>query len=312
MLVLSDTVVQVLVTSADSFMGHNVCEHLLTETDVQVTAAGVVREQMRDLQTLGALVVEYTLPNLAQLQRAMQDKHVVVIVPPADGESAQVTIKMMDAAMQANVHTILLMTVARGTAASNELGPRLADMQRMEQHLQSSQSSWAIVQNTFLQEDLCIFSRGIQATNQLGLPIGQGKFAPVRMSDVSAYVAHLIRHGDWDTGRGSLDADHDHQVHTLTGPESYDGPELVRLLSVSTGAEIKFRDEDRQRIADYLAHLTTLDISDREIMLEWFDLVKAGKVDVVTDTLERELERRARRFQGLCREWAPIFTPFRF
>jgi uncharacterized protein YbjT (DUF2867 family) len=115
---------------------------------------------------------------------------------------------------------------------------------------------------------------GVQASDELALPMGGGKTSPISAVDVARAVAVIL----------DDPAPHIGQIYDLTGPESADLDHYARVFSEALGRPIRYRDvplpawSESLRQAGFSEHL----VRHLSAMAE---LTRQGRYDRMTDTM---------------------------
>jgi hypothetical protein len=184
----------VYVSSADSHIGHELVERLLTgefrDRFDRITAACVVPNKSKDLANLGARVIPYNYRDPPTLDDGMRGHSILVVIPPAEGGLDEVTRLIIDAGLRNQIPAIVLLS----TSAANLGGGKwLPTYSALEEYVQgSSPGQWAIIRAAPLDEDLLLYSRIVQDTGKLALPMGDGAAAFVRLEDYCQYIVRVL------------------------------------------------------------------------------------------------------------------------
>lgn len=118
------------------------------------------------------------------------------------------------------------------------------------------------------------------------------------------FDARHIFKGKWTedaettTGPFRLPDRHHKKKYCLTGEKSVTGREIVQRASKALGADIKFRNIDRNEAERILKESQQLHQNEIELVLEAYEMIKQNKWDITTDdykkvvgTKPKELER---------------------
>lgn len=126
-----------------------------------------------------------------------------------------------------------------------------------------------------------LYSEQAREEGLLPLPIGGfGKFAPVALGDVVHVAAHVL------AGKGKMGFDDRHrgQLMTVTGPLLCAGKELAEAGSKALGQELEFDDISEREAKRVLEAQSDLDKSEIEVILEYYSLVREGKMNYIATT----------------------------
>jgi len=358
---------RILITSADSFLGHHHALHLLTHPalindsmpiDMQghgggddddsppkhphpsppqhrldVTAACVVPDKSMTLRDLGANMVAYRLEDLSPLEHALRHRDLCILVIPAYANFPDSTQAMIKCIERAGVQNLILQ-VAMGADRSDpgdgdgkyKPGKWMRAMSKVEKMVRDSRiKHWCIVRHAMLHEDLMMWSHDTQKTGgKIALPIGNATMPLVAAKDVSEFITNIAffcpdedKQVTLNGGEAAEELDvyrlprpYRGKTFDLTGPRTYTGSELAELATAAIEHPFTFQDVDRGSVGHYLEGLPNLDVSEREWLLEWFDMVKAGCASKVDHKeFKRVVGRNAIGVQWVFREHAPEFRP---
>jgi uncharacterized protein YbjT (DUF2867 family) len=120
---------------------------------------------------------------------------------------------------------------------------------------------------------------GVRASDELALPMGDGKTSPISTIDVARVVAVIL----------DDPAPHIGQIYNLTGLESTDLDHYARVFSEALGRPIRYRDvplpawSEGLRKAKYPEHV----VKHLSAMAE---LTRQGRYDRMTDTVRKLTE----------------------
>jgi uncharacterized protein YbjT (DUF2867 family) len=127
-------------------------------------------------------------------------------------------------------------------------------------------------------------------------PAGPGRHAPIDPADIAA-VARLALTEDGHQGR----------EYVLTGDEVLTVTEQVRILSAATGLDIKVREPAMPEEAVRARFPNGAPKALSDALLEALTLMRADTTGFRTDTVERLLGRKPRKFADWCARNADAF-----
>jgi hypothetical protein len=162
----------------------------------------------------------------------------------------------------------------------------------------AQKKKWAVLRTTFVQEFLLHYSKLIQETGSLLLPIAKAKCSYLSLADVSSSIWALIaKPKEFD-------------IYTLTGPESIDGEKIADILGQQTKAKVSFSPIDPPFAKRYLRY----ELGDQAMALvdyymAMFTLVKSKKLDVVTDDVSKITGKSPHKIDALFSNYAQLFKP---
>ncbi|KAI8588981.1 hypothetical protein BDZ88DRAFT_167447 [Geranomyces variabilis] len=302
----------IAITSADGQTGHLVSELLLSPDFASklggpLTCLSYNPEKTKDLEEAGAVVVP--MPTAAadsktksattaaakkahaSLVTSLKDAKVdaIMIIPPAREAKVELTKQLVEAAKEAGVQNVLLLSAAGCDFADPKEQPILRSFIEIERMVMECKGdadvplghSPCILRAGLYAETLLLLAKQAQADGALRLPIGPThKCAPVALGDVALCAATVL------TGEGKMGFHDDHrgQLITLTGPIMTAGDELVEAMKEAIGVELKFEDIKPEEAKKMLTKNSDVDPSEIEYLLEIFALARKGFLNYVSTT----------------------------
>ncbi len=214
-----------LVMGASGLTGTETVRRLVeAKTEVRVT----YREQA-ELNTLRELACEifhadYSEPE--SVAKAMKDVNRVVLILPIAPNMAEWGKNSINAAKQAGVERLILLS---NVAASRESA---AEIPRMHgdviHHLQNSGLTHTVVRPAPYFQNLFWSTITIVRWKKLSLPLG-GKLPHIDVRDVGLFLSHVVREDSKEN-----------RDYTITGPESLTMFRMARTLGKEVGSNIRF------------------------------------------------------------------------
>lgn len=208
------------------------------------------------------------------------------IIPPSHQDKFDITMELVAAGKKAGIPNVCLVSSAGADMAERKHQPRLREFIDIEQLLMESKgdattptgTSPVIIRAGFYTENLLNYSPQAKE-GKLPLPIGPNhKFAPIALGDVALVVAHILsgkgKHGFADKHRG--------QLIVLTGPMLAAGEELAEAARQGLGTEMQFENISEAEAKRVLHAQTASDASELQYLLEYYSLVKEGKVNYIS------------------------------
>ena len=272
----------ILVTGAAGAVGgigRNLTELLLAR-DYKVRAL-VRREDDRaaDLRRLGAEVVVGDLTDLASMHRAIKGCGRIYFGMSVSAAYLEATINTAAVAHHYGVEAFVnmsQMTVTQMSINESTNSPQHKLHWLSEQALSWSGLPVITVRPTVFLEGffLLLAAAGVRASNELALPMGDGRTSPISAVDVARAVAVIL----------DEPAPHIGQIYDLTGPESTDLNHYARVFSEALGRPIRYRDVPLAAWSEGLrqAHFPEHVVRHLSAMAE---LTRQGRYDRMTDTI---------------------------
>ncbi|KAJ3161781.1 hypothetical protein HDU86_006552 [Geranomyces michiganensis] len=306
----------IAITSADGQTGHLVAELLLSDTFASklggpLTCLTYDPSKVKDLEELGAVIVPMPSSSTSEsgkkptksasaaatkkahesLVASLEDSKVdtIMVIPPARDGKVELTKQLVEAAKEAGVQNVLLLSAAGCDFADPKEQPILRSFIEIERMVMECKGdadvplghSPCILRAGMYAETLLLLAKQAQAEGALRLPIGPThKCAPVALGDV-ALVAATVLTGEGDKG---FHDDHRGQLITLTGPIMTAGNELVEAMEESIGVKLKFQDVKPEEAKKMLTNTSDVDPSEIEYLMEIFALARKGFLNYISTT----------------------------
>src|SRR5947209_12012976 len=271
----------ILVTGAAGAIGRNLTAMLLAKG--HKVRALVRREDERAgaLHWLGAEVVQGELTDLASMHRAVEGCPRIYFGMSVSAAYLEATINTAAVARHHGVEVFVnmsQMTITQMSISETTNSPQHKLHWLAEQALSWSGLPVVTMRPTVFLEGffLQLAAPGVQASDELALPMGGGKTSPISANDVARAVAVIL--GDT--------APHIGKIYDLTGPESADVDHYARVFSEALGRPIRYRDvslpawSEGFRQARYPEHV----VRHLSAMAE---LTRQGRYDRMTDGMRK-------------------------
>jgi NAD(P)H dehydrogenase (quinone) len=127
-------------------------------------------------------------------------------------------------------------------------------------------------------------------SNQLPLPIHDGKFAPNSAKDVAEAIACILS----DTDR------HNGKTYNITGPHSIGGKEFATIMSQALELEIQFEDVPLETAR---ALLLQQNVPSHEVegLLQFYQRVQEKDMDFMTSDMDKICSHSGEQLLDFCR-----------
>lgn len=166
---------------------------------------------------------------------------------------------------------------------------------KSEQHLMASGLAWTMLRPVNFASNALMWADSIRASGTFHQPTGDGRWAAVDPADIGAAAVRVL------TSEG-----HEGQGYTLTGPESVSAAEYAQRISAAVGKPVKFVDVPAEAARDRLLQ-SGMPEEYVDALLDLFAAMKAGKMDVVADGVERATGRKPGTFDTWIRRNVAAF-----
>ena len=229
----------ILVTGAAGAVGgigRNLTEFLLAKGH---KVRALVRRQDTRAEALrqhGAEVVQGDQTDLASMHRAVEGCKRIYFGMSVSAAYLEATINTAAVARHHGVEAFVnmsQMTVTQMSISETTNSPQHKLHWLAEQALSWSGLPVVTMRPTvFLEGFFLTLAGGVRASNELALPMGDGKTSPISAVDVALAVAAIL----------DDPAPHVGKIYDLTGPESADLDHYARAFSEALGRPIRYRD----------------------------------------------------------------------
>ncbi len=284
----------ILVTGGTGTVGRSLLAHL-SEKGAKVRA--LVRDPGRaSKQVLKG--VEWCRGDLEKpetLPPALEGCDHVFLLSSPDPSQVAWQGNLIEAAKAAgtNPHFVKLSAIAAALDAPYRMGRWHAQTER---HLEDAGLPWTHLRPAGFMQNFLMLAPVIAAEGILPQPTGDGKAAYIDARDV-AEVASVVL----------LTPGHEGKIHTLTGPESLSGEEVVERLSSALQKTIRFAN-----VPPAAARSTMIEAGMPEWLadglLELYDTQRRGGLAETTSTVSEILGRPPRTLEAFAADHAEAFA----
>jgi uncharacterized protein YbjT (DUF2867 family) len=158
-----------------------------------------------------------------------------------------------------------------------------------EQRLMDSGLQWTMLRPGNFMSNSLGWAETIRTQGAFYQPTGEGRWAAIDAADIAAVAVKAL------TATG-----HEGKDYALTGPESLNGAGYAAKLSSVLGRPVKFVDVPPETARDHMLKSGMPPVY-VDSLLDLFAFMRAGKADLVTDTVEKVTGRKAVTFEGWVR-----------
>lgn len=288
----------ICITAVDGQTGFLIAELLLSNSTFSSkvdSVAGLALDpkspHVRELGNLGATVVPHRPGRVIDLAKTLKDTgcDTICLVPPAHREKLDIATELAEAAKQAGVPNVLLVSSAGCDYADPQRQPRLREFIDIESIVLEPKgltdtptgTSPCVIRAGFYAENLLLYAPQAKEQGSLPLPVGKNhKFAPVALGDVALLAAHVL------TGKGphGFDDRHRGQMMVFTGPKLCAGEELATAASSALGVKLQFENISAAEAKRVLRAQSDIDQTEQQYLLEYYSLVREGKTNYIATT----------------------------
>src|SRR5499427_3200993 len=236
-------------------------------------------ERAESLRRLGAEVAEGDLTDLASMHRAVEGCRRIYFGMSVSAAYLEATVNTAAVARHHGVEAFVnmsQMTVTQMSITETTDSPQHKLHWLSEQALSWSGLPVVTVRPTVFLEGffLQLAAPGVQASDELALPLGGGKTSPISAVDVARVVAVIL----------DDPAPHIGKIYDLTGPESADLNHYARVFSEALGRPIRYRDVPLPAWSESIRQMRFPEHVVRHLSA-MAELTKQGRYDRITDTV---------------------------
>lgn len=219
--------------------------------------------------------VKYHSYQEAELKDAMKEADMLLLIPPAEASKRHHTEMVLNCAMECGVKRILMLS-SIGLEESDKASMR--EFLQLENTVKSKCKECVILRAGFYCQNLLLYSPQIRQ-GILPAPIGHGKMSMVDLADVGVALVRMVQ-------ECASSNSHSGKIYSFTGPESLTGEQIAQQMSEVLGKSIQFKDISRNEAEKILTAAPAIDPYEAKYLLEFYDLVKADKMDFVTQDFQ--------------------------
>jgi uncharacterized protein YbjT (DUF2867 family) len=168
-----------------------------------------------------------------------------------------------------------------------------------EKRLMDSGLEWTMLRPINFTTNSLTWAETVKTQGAFYQPTGDGRWAAIDPADIGVVAVKAL------TTRG-----HEGKGYTLTGPESLSAAGYAAKLSAVLGRPVKFVDVPPEAAREGMLKSGIPPVY-VDAILDLFAFIKAGKVDLVTDTVEKVTGRKAGTFEAWVRRNIVAFQPAR-
>jgi uncharacterized protein YbjT (DUF2867 family) len=236
-------------------------------------------ERAEALRQMGAEVVQGDLTDLGSMHRAIEGCARIYFGMSVSAAYLEATVNTAAVARHHGVEAFVnmsQMSISSMSITETSPSPQHKLHWLAEQALAWSGLPVVTVRPTVFMEAffLRLAAAGIQANDELTLPLGNSRTSPISAVDVARAVAVVL----------DDPAPHIGQIYNLTGPESADLDHYARVFSEALARPIRYRDVPVEAWAEKLRQLGVPShlVSHLAVLAEWH---AQGRFDRMTDDL---------------------------
>jgi uncharacterized protein YbjT (DUF2867 family) len=279
----------ILVFGATGTTGRGVAQHLV---GAGVRPRLLVRSPDKAKEFEGkAEIVQGDLEKPESLAAAMKGVEKMFLVS-AGLNGADLEIQALEAAKRAGVKHVVKLSVIGAESPVLTFSKWHA---RSEKHLMGSGLKWTMVRPGSFMSNAHMWAETIRTQGAFYQPSGSGRWAAVDPADIGAVAAKAL-----------TSAGHEGKAYTLTGPEPLNGAGYAEKLSSVLGKPVKFVDVPPEAARDGMLQ-AGIPPSYVDAILDLFATMKAGKADLVTDTIEKVTGKKPGTFEAWARRNVAAF-----
>jgi uncharacterized protein YbjT (DUF2867 family) len=214
----------ILITGANGVVGRHVLELLLQDG---TAVAAVSRGPDSTPLPAGVEVVSGDLFRPQWLETALKGVEALQISPRATGPGLG---ELLTLAVEQGVERVVLLSATTVEYPAGE-ARFAAQFARAEDLVRRSGMKWSVLRLADFAANALAWAPQIKAGDVVRGAYGRAATSPIHEADIAAVAVQALRDGA-----------HAGSVHTLTGPQSLDQHEKVRLLGAAIGRTLTFQE----------------------------------------------------------------------
>ena len=265
----------ILITGATGTVGREVVKALQARGKAPVVG---VRDERKAQNMLGAdtSTVHFDFEQPSTFESATREvDRIFLLGPPLDLHLDQLIDPFIDYLKEKGIRRIVYLS-----ALGAELMKGLPFHTKVERKLKDFDFDWTILQPSFFSQNFRTYEyENITERGVTFMPAGDGKVGFVDARDVGEVAAEAL-----------INDQHIHQTYVLTGPETLSYQQAALLLTEVVGKPVEYPAPSPDAYASTLQEAGAPDFV-ANYMNEVYRLIRDGKVDRISDAVERVLRR---------------------
>lgn len=263
---MTNTQSPIFIVGATGTVGRRLVRRL-TDRGTPVRAATRTPSTYEGPESAGAVRFDYLDPET--WSAALGDADRAFVLAPSDTDAYSQIVPFLDAAADAAIEHVVLMTAMGVDQAPDETPLRRAELTLMDRALDAT-----ILRPNWFMQNFTTFWRGmIEADGVMRLPAGDAATSFIDADDIAAVAEAAL-----------VEDEHADEAYTLTGPDALTYHEAASILSEAWGRTVQYEpvdDEEAHRI------LTAAGLDDdyAEMLIGLFQNVRAGHAAPVTQAV---------------------------
>jgi len=192
------------------------------------------------------------------------------------------TESLVTQATTAGVENIVIVSSGGEKTQTN----RDAHFQRLENILRGSSLKWTLVK-CFSYMEYFIEMETVIKEGKVVIPIGNGKFSPISVSDAGEAIANIVL---------SSTEEHVNKCYSLTGPQILSGEDITNTFNKIFGKNFEFISPTKE---DAIRQYKKIGMgqSTSEKLAELFDTISRKELEIMTNDAEKLLARAPLTFE---------------
>ena len=279
----------ILVLGSTGTTGREVARQLIAagrQPRLLVRSPGKAREFKDDAE-----LVEGDLDRPESVEAAMKGAEAMYLVSSGVRGRTQ-EIEAIDAAKRAGVRHVVKLSVFGADAPFYTIARWHAEV---EHHLKGSGLAWTALRPANFMTNALMWSESIRSGGAFHQPTGDGRWAAIDPADIGAVAVRAL------TSPG-----HEGRAYAMTGPEALSAAQYARKISAAVGKPVAFVDVPPEAAHDQLLK-SGMPTEYVDALLDLLATMKAGKLDVVADGVERATGMKPGSFDDWIRRNAAAF-----
>jgi len=238
-----------------------------------------------------AELVEGDLDRPESIEVAMRGVEAMYLVSSGVRGRTQ-EIAAIDAAKRAGVRHVVKLSVYGADAPFYAIARWHAEV---ESHLKGSGLAWTMLRPVNFMTNSLQWADSIRSSGAFYQPTGDGGWAAIDPADIGAVAVRTL------TSPG-----HEGKAYAMTGPEALSASQYAQKISAAIGKPVAFVDVPPEAAHDQLLK-SGMPTEYVDALLDLLAAMKAGKLDVVGDGVERATSRKPVGFDDWIRRNAAAF-----
>src|SRR5215469_544247 len=282
----------ILVTGSTGNVGSQVVKQL-SSFNGKVRAAVQSKNRAQELKSSGAELVEMTFNNTETVIAALKGVQKLFLLTPFVPNMVEISENLIEQARKANVNHI----VKQSAFGSQREGITMNRLHHeVEKIIESSGINYTFLRPISFMQNYLGLADSIRTLGTFSFPLGDSKTSVVDTRDIAAAAVQALTNS----------YEHKNKAYNITGPAAISNYEIAEIISNVVNKKVTYVDVsvNDTRNAMKNAGMQGWGV---DALMELFEFQKAGNASVVSQDVERVIDRKPISFSQFATDYAQSF-----